>query len=308
MVSRPQQALQFFISKGWKPWQAAGIVGNLMQESGKGLNPKAVGDQGASHGIAQHRGPRFRQLQNFARVRGTGWDDFQTQLEFVEHEMRTSETGTFERLSAAKNLDDATAAFIGFERPKGWTAANPKAGHGWSNRLSFAKGLSDGESFAGGSVSPPLSDAGGPVATSPPQRRSPAILAAGPFQGGSQLPPLPPLPELPEPVPLEPPAAEVPFTPTAPFGGLPSRRLTPPDPRVPFDIPRRDSTFKDRLMAKKGPSAHVEDRRAERPWQHLRPPGFGKDATFTYPEPGGRRVLPYHNPAWDIRQWFDWNR
>src|SRR5690606_8201616 len=41
-------------------------------------------------------------------------------------------------LKAAKNVDEATAAFIGYERPAGWSAANPRGGHNFKGRLTFA--------------------------------------------------------------------------------------------------------------------------------------------------------------------------
>lgn len=54
-------AMDYFISQGWTPEQAAGIVGNLQQESGPNLDPNihnsAGGNLGA-YGLAQWRGDR----------------------------------------------------------------------------------------------------------------------------------------------------------------------------------------------------------------------------------------------------------
>lgn len=117
LPKRQALAMDFFMQRGWEPHQAAGIVGNLVQESGAGLESTAVGDDGTAHGIAQWRGERFQQLKDFAKERGTPWQNFQTQLEFVQHELETSESGAAERLRAAGDVAEATDAFLTFERP-----------------------------------------------------------------------------------------------------------------------------------------------------------------------------------------------
>jgi hypothetical protein len=55
-----KQAFQFFISHSWSEAQSAGIVGNLMQESGSGIDPKA--SDGVAHGIAQWQGGRLQPM------------------------------------------------------------------------------------------------------------------------------------------------------------------------------------------------------------------------------------------------------
>lgn len=140
-ASRPQIALQFYISKGLKPWQAAGLVGTFMQESGSGLNPSAIGDNGSAFGIYQARGDRFNLIKNVAKKRGTSWKDFQTQLEASWIDLTTRETYSYNKLRSAKNIEQAAEAAIAFERPIGWSRQNPRNGHGWKNRLAFAKSL-----------------------------------------------------------------------------------------------------------------------------------------------------------------------
>jgi len=133
------RALQLLTELGYSPIQAAGIVGNLIQESGPSLDTDIAGDQGTSHGIAQWRGDRFRALQQYA---GNGdWRDLDTQIRFLDHELRTRETSAYGALQNAQNVDEATAAFIGFERPQGWTRDNPRGGHGYSRRLANAAQL-----------------------------------------------------------------------------------------------------------------------------------------------------------------------
>lgn len=126
-----------FAEFGFAPHMSAGIVGNLIQESG--MNPNAVGDNGTAFGIAQWRGERYEALKRFAASRGKPWNDLQTQIAFINHELNTTEKASGDRLRAARTVEEATAAFIGYERPLGYTAANPRGGHGWNNRLAAAQ-------------------------------------------------------------------------------------------------------------------------------------------------------------------------
>lgn len=60
---RAQAAYAEFQRHGWTREQAAGIVGNLIQESR--LSPGIVGDAGASHGVGQWNGGRLRAMRRF---------------------------------------------------------------------------------------------------------------------------------------------------------------------------------------------------------------------------------------------------
>lgn len=145
------RAMQAFIEKGWSPAQAAGIVGNLMGESGKGLNPRAVNpgdgaDGSDSIGIAQWNGSRAAALKQFAAARGKPWDDIETQVAFIDHELRTSESAAGSALSKAQTPDDAATAFLGFERPQGWKPDDPTGSLGYRERTDAARQLVQGDS------------------------------------------------------------------------------------------------------------------------------------------------------------------
>lgn len=145
--TRGQQAMGFFQSKGYTKEQAAGIVGNLIAESN--LRPSgAVGDNGTAFGIAQWRGERLTRLKRFANANGKDWQDFGTQLAFVDMELQNHETGAYQALKNAKTVDEATAAFVGYERPAGWTPNNPRGGHNYKGRLSHAAAMAGGEAIA----------------------------------------------------------------------------------------------------------------------------------------------------------------
>lgn len=113
---RQQAAFNFFQSRGYQPHQAAGIVGNLMHESG--MNTGAVGDKGASFGLAQWNNKRKFNLNSFARKHGAKADDFLTQLMFIDHELNGDESGAADLLRKAQDVREATRIFSEkYERP-----------------------------------------------------------------------------------------------------------------------------------------------------------------------------------------------
>lgn len=115
-------ALNFFINKGLKKHEAAGIVGNLLTESG--LNTKAQGDfnkkskQYTAYGIAQWRLDRLDNLKKFAKNRGTDISDLNTQLEFLWHELNTDYSKALSSLRNSTNVNDAVSSImVHYERP-----------------------------------------------------------------------------------------------------------------------------------------------------------------------------------------------
>lgn len=132
-------AVDFFTSKGWTPAQAQGIVGNLIHESG--LNPNARHDDNTGLGIAGHRLERLDAMKAFAAERGKPVTDFQTQLEFIDQELRTTEGKAGAAVRAAATPEQAAAAFIHFERPLGYDPNDPTKAHGYSNRIGQATRL-----------------------------------------------------------------------------------------------------------------------------------------------------------------------
>lgn len=128
---------------GYSDAAVSGILGNLQNESGSSLNTRAIHDNGTGLGIAGWRDPtpgkgRKTNLINFARERGEDVYSLKTQLDFLDHELKTVERGVYGRLMNSKTPDEAAHAFISFERPQGWTAANPAGGHNWAGRRKTA--------------------------------------------------------------------------------------------------------------------------------------------------------------------------
>jgi peptidoglycan hydrolase-like protein with peptidoglycan-binding domain len=150
---RPLYAMKVLMELGWKDYQAAAMVGQFMQESYADLRTNVWGDQKTAFGIGQwrdnydrktgvHSPGRLTDLLKFASDRKKPIDDLDTQVRFADWELRKgSEKAVGKRLAAAKNIDEALEAAIGYERPAGYRPDNPRNGHGWSNREKFAKGL-----------------------------------------------------------------------------------------------------------------------------------------------------------------------
>lgn len=88
------------ISMGFTASSAAGVVGNLVQESG--LRTDAIGDNGTSGGLAQWHNERLDALKRFAAARGKEWTDLDTQIEFLAEEMRTSYADTYAKMQSAE--------------------------------------------------------------------------------------------------------------------------------------------------------------------------------------------------------------
>jgi hypothetical protein len=101
-----QRAMAYFISQGYTPAQAAGIVGNLQAESGTNLDIGAVGDGGKAKGIAQWHPDR---QANFAKFAGKslGKSTLEEQLAFIAHELKTTEAGAGSKLRGASSAQDA---------------------------------------------------------------------------------------------------------------------------------------------------------------------------------------------------------
>ena len=99
-------AMKFFQSAGYTKEQAAGIVGNLQQESGKNLNIGAVGDGGQAKGIAQwhpDRQAKFKEIMG----KDIGQSTLEEQLKFVDYELKNTEKSAGNQLRQAKTAAQA---------------------------------------------------------------------------------------------------------------------------------------------------------------------------------------------------------
>ncbi|MFT3693877.1 MAG: phage tail tip lysozyme [Kofleriaceae bacterium] len=114
LSSNEHTAYNFFVQKGLTPVQAAGIVGNLIQESSG--SPTAVQPGGPGRGIAQWSvGGRWDTSSKdnvtwYASQHGLDRWALNTQLQFIWYELTTFGYG-YSTLKAATTVSAATIAF-----------------------------------------------------------------------------------------------------------------------------------------------------------------------------------------------------
>lgn len=120
-------AMAFFQKMGWSQAQSAGIVANLMAESG--LDHGAIGDNGQAFGIAQWHPDR---QANFRRWAGKDirHSTMQEQLAFVQYELtQGAEQKAGALLLASRNAQDAGSIVSrAYERPLAADAEAAKRG------------------------------------------------------------------------------------------------------------------------------------------------------------------------------------
>lgn len=121
--AREKEAMDYYISKGYTPEQAAGIVGNLVNESGLRVDARNKNDGGPgkdSVGIAQWNRERLAGLDRYASERGTSRYDFTTQLGYVDYELRNNESRAGSMIRNSSSAADAAIGMTTFERFKGY--------------------------------------------------------------------------------------------------------------------------------------------------------------------------------------------
>ncbi len=134
-----QAAYQFFVGAGLTNYEAAGIVGNLDQESGD--SPTAVQAGGPGRGIAQwSAGGRWDTDVNdnvlwYANLQGESSTSLTLQLQFIWYELQTFPTYGLSALEASTDVTSATEAFESDFEICNPALCNP------SNRISYAQAV-----------------------------------------------------------------------------------------------------------------------------------------------------------------------
>jgi hypothetical protein len=115
LSNNARTAFNFFVSKGLSDIQAAGVVGNLMQESS--VSPTAVEyGGGPGRGIAQWSiGGRWNSgstsVVSFASSRGANRWALSTQLDFIWHELTNNSAYGLSQLQSATTIETAVTVF-----------------------------------------------------------------------------------------------------------------------------------------------------------------------------------------------------
>ncbi len=144
--SGQDQAMNYFMSQGLSKDQAAGIVGNLMQESGVGIDPNAKNATG-HRGIAQWDKNRWSNFEKWAKKKGLDVNTREAQLQWIMEEMRTGDGGLgIERFKKTKTAAEAAALFV-----KDYERSGEKPGQaGYDKRISNANALATRQITGGG--------------------------------------------------------------------------------------------------------------------------------------------------------------
>ena len=144
-----EKVFNFFVSNGYSKEAAAGIMGNMQQESG--VNPSLIqgNGKGPAAGIVQWENyntktDRWKKMADYASSKGKDWTDLGSQLEYIDMELANRGNvdnytnyllqkwyGGYDSFKKINNVNTAVEAFEKtFER-----AGKPM----WSNRYKAAK-------------------------------------------------------------------------------------------------------------------------------------------------------------------------
>lgn len=107
-MKRARQAVDYFINKGLTREQAAGLVGNLMRESG--MNIGATNPNSGAYGLSQWLGSRKTRLFKRYGYHPT----FEQQLDYIWDELNTSHRRGLQMLRASKTVNDAARNAFGY--------------------------------------------------------------------------------------------------------------------------------------------------------------------------------------------------
>ena len=144
------------------------IVGNLQGESGQNIseqsyNPNDKGEP--SYGICQWRAgkyDRYTPLLKFcginSQVKPPNLPPLEKQLDFMWHELHTSERAAYNKLLTSTTIQDAVAGIIFFERDDSYKKINgvwtvDRNGKSYQNKLRYARGILSSVSFTGAASS-----------------------------------------------------------------------------------------------------------------------------------------------------------
>ena len=124
---RKKYAYNYLINQGYSPVVAAGIVGNLIAESGLKTDILGTADDKGSNGIAQWHSGRLTGLKKFAQSTNRKWDDLDAQLDYIGHELNTTHKTALNKLKYAKTPEEASEAFMQhYEKPAKWAIAQSR--------------------------------------------------------------------------------------------------------------------------------------------------------------------------------------
>lgn len=119
---KKKYAYNYLIGKGLSPIAAAGIVGNLVAESGLNTTIPGRADDKGSIGIAQWHSDRKQGLMTFANKVNKPFSSLSTQLDYLVYELKSpAYSKALAGLNFAKTPGEASIAFMNhYEKPAEW--------------------------------------------------------------------------------------------------------------------------------------------------------------------------------------------
>ena len=139
-----EQIWFYLLGRGFSKECTAGIMGNMMLESG--LDPAIISSSGKFAGLCQWsdqklKTGRWANLNILAKSRGKDWTDLQSQLEFVIveleggeatcHQLLIAECGSYKNFQQISNVEDAARVFEKVYERSG--------GQGMAKRIQYAE-------------------------------------------------------------------------------------------------------------------------------------------------------------------------
>jgi hypothetical protein len=151
-----EKAFNYLKSKGLTAEQAAGLVGNFMQEAGPKIDPKitnSIGHKGIAQWDPRDRWPK---LVTFAKSKNLNPESLEAQLQFVWHELDTGSGGlSLRTLKSAKTVQSAAHLFVSMYERSGEKPGHP----GYDNRIKYGNQIYNkyAKMAAGGELKKPSS-------------------------------------------------------------------------------------------------------------------------------------------------------
>lgn len=105
-----QDTFNYFTQvKGYSPVHAKAIAGNLQAESqNKPINYDDGANGAGGGGIAQWSPTRYKELKQFASKKGLDWKSKETQLDFIDWELKNTESKAGQVFFNSQTIQDAT--------------------------------------------------------------------------------------------------------------------------------------------------------------------------------------------------------
>ena len=139
----PQYIFNRLKQKGYSDTAAAAVAGNVQHEigagGGTGTVEKNVRVPGV--GLSQWSPIRFNALKEYSKIKGMDPYNPDTQIDFIDHELNTTEKASGKKLFAANDLNSAHDAFLGFLRPRNYSSKNPSKTIAYDDRLAKARSI-----------------------------------------------------------------------------------------------------------------------------------------------------------------------